>query len=107
MIDSEALINAGIFPVGIFTSIEVDILWRKVTGIDGVIGLPKVKIDRNGELIPGGDIPQRLERCFGHQSSFARDLAVVGNVDELLPDPRPGVADRMNNAAPVRISTIP
>lgn len=100
-------LGSGVLPVGVFASVEVDVLGRNVGGINRVVGASEVEVDGDREFLFVGDGAKFVEVGLGDEAAFTGWFSVVGNVDEFLADAGAGIADGVDDASPVRVASVP
>jgi hypothetical protein len=91
---------------GVFGAVEIDVLLGEVAGIDGVAAGAEVEVDGDGELRLFDDLLHLGDGRFRGEAAFAGQQAAEEDVDELLTNPRAGITDGVDDAAPVRVATM-
>jgi hypothetical protein len=91
---------------GVFAGVEVDVFFGEVAGVDDVFGGAEVEVDGDGEAGFFDDFFELGDGSAGGEAAFAGDEAAEVDVDEFLAEASAGVADGVDDAAPVGVGAV-
>ncbi len=91
---------------GVFAGVEVDVFFGEVAGVDDVFGGAEVEVDGDGEAGFFDDFFELGDGGAGGEAAFAGDEAAEVDVDEFLAEASAGVADGVDDAAPVGVGAV-
>ena len=96
-----------LFPIRVFRAVEVDVFRGEVARVHGVIRFALVQVDDDFKLRMRNRFAKLIHRRRRLEAAEAGGFTADMDIDQLLTDPGAGVADGMNDAAPVRIASVP